>query len=172
MKQGAIPVTDASDILAEYEFLYPHSIVMGRAVPHISPDEAEDKHNVGSPLRRKKAREENKEREKPAVKKQKKEKKEDKNPFADEGEKKASVRIDMESLTAEDMQVFEAMIPDVPMLCEEIAAKGFDLTRVMVSLTMLEVAGAVEAGAGGYYLRRAADFGGEPEYITEDDAGL
>jgi predicted Rossmann fold nucleotide-binding protein DprA/Smf involved in DNA uptake len=85
---------------------------------------------------------------------------------------KILIDVDSTKQYDEDMKVLDAMTPDVPMLCEEIAAKGFELSSVMVSLTMLEVAGAVEAGAGGYYLKRAADFGGEPEYITEDDAGL
>jgi predicted Rossmann fold nucleotide-binding protein DprA/Smf involved in DNA uptake len=123
--------------------------------------------DVGSRTKKKKSE---KKQEKP-VKTEKKKKGE--SPFPkEEKSERSPVRIDLESLTDEDIKVLDAMTPDVPMLCEEIAAKGFELSSVMVSLTMLEVAGAVEAGAGGYYLKRAADFGGEPEYITEDDAGL
>ncbi|MBQ3528634.1 MAG: DNA-processing protein DprA [Clostridia bacterium] len=171
LKQGATPVTCALDILSEFEFIYPHTIMLDRAVPHISPDEAEDKMDVGS--RRKKKKAEKKSPEKKAEKPEKTEKKKKgASPFPKEERERKPVRIDLESLNEDDMKVLSAMIPDVPMLCEEIAAKGFELSAVMVSLTMLEVAGAVEAGAGGYYLKRAADFGGEPEYITEDDAGL
>ena len=167
LKQGAATATSALDILSEFEFVYPHTIVLDRAVPHISPDDAEEKMDVGSRTKKKKAE---KKQEKP-VKTEKKKKGE--SPFPkEEKPERSPVRIDLESLTDEDMKVLDAMTPDVPMLCEEIAAKGFELSSVMVSLTMLEVAGAVEAGAGGYYLKRAADFGGEPEYITEDDAGL
>ena len=81
-------------------------------------------------------------------------------------------RVDIDTLEETERRIFDYMKPDVPMLCEEIAEGGFELSQVMVSLTLLEIAGAVEAGAGGYYLKRAADYGGEPDYITEEDDGL
>ena len=75
-------------------------------------------------------------------------------------EEKPQRRVDIDTLDETERRIFDYMKPDVPMLCEEIAEGGFELSQVMVSLTLLEIAGAVEAGAGGYYPKRAADFGG------------
>ena len=168
LKQGAVPVTSARDILSDYEFIYPHSIVIDGAVPHISSDEAIEKHSVGSKgfsLKREK-----KEKDEAEKKKREPRKKKQESPFP--AEEKTVAPADLDSLGEGERRVFEYMKPDVPMLAEEIAEGGFALSDVMVSLTLLEIAGAVEAGAGGYYLRRAADYGGDPEYITEDDDGL
>ncbi len=166
LKEGATPVTEASDILSDFEFVYPLSINIRGAQPHISADEAAEKLSVGN----KKAKNKVKKSEK--TEKVKKEKpKKGESPFPKE-EKLSPSHIDIDSLGETEKKIFDYMDPDKPMLCEEIAEGGFDLSQVMVSLTLLEIAGAVEAGAGGYYLKRAADFGGEPEYITEDDSGL
>lgn len=162
LKQGASPITGADDILSAYEFIYPLSLNVDSIPKRMSADEAEESLQLGRKGKKKESKE-------------KKEKKNKGNPFPEKKEKveKApEVSVDMDSLSAEDIKVLEYMKSDVPMLAEEIAEGGFSLSDVMVSLTMLEVAGAVEAGAGGYYLKRAADFGGEPEYITEEDNGL
>ena len=66
-------------------------------------------------------------------------------------------RISLDALSEVDIKIYEAMTPDVPMLPEEIARTGFPLQQVMTSMTMLEIAGAVEGGAGGYFLKHAAD---------------
>lgn len=66
----------------------------------------------------------------------------------------------MDALSEMDIKIYEAMTPDVPMLPDEISRAGFALQQVMTSMTMLEIAGAVEAGAGGYFLKRAADIAG------------
>ena len=173
LKEGALAVTDARDILSDFEFIYPHSLVLGGAVPHASSDEVAEKLQLGSKGVKLKKEKKEKEQEAPVKKKEKKEKKPKKgeSPFPKE-EKPAKVRVDIDSLEETERRIFDYMKPDVPMLCEEIAEGGFELSQVMVSLTLLEIAGAVEAGAGGYYLKRAADFGGEPDYITEEDDGL
>lgn len=169
IKEGASAITGARDILSDFEFVYPHSIIMDGAVPHVSSDEAAEKLNIGS--KGKKAIKEEKKAEREAKKQQKKEaKKKQEMPFPEE--EKPQRRVDIDTLDETERRIFDYMKPDVPMLCEEIAEGGFELSQVMVSLTLLEIAGAVEAGAGGYYLKRAADFGGEPDYITEDDDGL
>ncbi len=164
LKQGAQLVTCADDILCDYEFLYPHTIRLDSSVPHISPDEAADDYKIGRRGGAKKSPEKHKE-DVPA-KEQKNEK-----PFPKIEEKKPAKHIDMDSLGPDDLKVFEFMTADVPMTAEEIAECGLSLSQVMVSLTMLEIAGAVEAGAGGYYLKRAADYGYGEDYITEDDRG-
>lgn len=169
IKEGAAAITGARDILADFEFVYPHSIVMDGALPHISSDEAEEKLGIGS--KGKRAKKEEKKAEKKAEKREKKEEKKKKEmPFPEE--EKPAKRVDIDTLDDMEKRIFDYMKPDVPMLCEEIAEGGFELSQVMVSLTLLEIAGAVEAGAGGYYLKRAADYGGEPDYINEDDNGL
>ncbi len=180
LRQGAIAATGARDILSEFEFVYPHSLMLDMPVPHLSPDEAKEKLSVKSRAERKKngkaKAEDQNDKNMSAVdtepKKVKKKKSADKNPFPKKENERPKKKIELDTLSPEDIKVLEYMVPDVPMLAEEIAEGGFELSNVMVSLTLLEIAGAVEAGAGGYYLKRAADFGGEPEYITEDDDGL
>ena len=145
---------------------------MDGAVPHVSSDEVAEKLNIGS--KGKKAKKEDKKVDKETKKQEKQQKKEEKRraimPFPED--ENPPKRVDIDTLDEMEKRIFDYMKPDVPMLCEEIAEGGFELSQVMVSLTLLEIAGAVEAGAGGYYLKRAADFGGEPDYITEDDDGL
>lgn len=169
IKEGATPVTGIGDILSDFEFIYPHSLVLNGTLPHISSDEAAEKLKLGS--RGVKLKREEKKKESAFKKEKKEKKKKGESPFPKE-EKAPSPRVDIDSLEETERKIFDFMKADVPMLAEEIAEGGFELSQVMVSLTLLEIAGAVEAGAGGYYLKRGADFGGEPEYITEDDDGL
>lgn len=172
IKEGANTVTDASDILSDFEFIYPLTVNLKSAVPHISSDEAAEKLSVGSKGVKLKREKKVKDTKAEPVKTEKKEKKKKtESPFPKE-EMPVRKTVDLDTLGEAELKVFEYMKPDVPMLAEEIAEGGFDISQVMVSLTLLEIAGAVEAGAGGYYLKRAADYGGDPEYITEDDMGL
>lgn len=66
-------------------------------------------------------------------------------------------RIDFDMLGETDMKVYNAMKPDTPMVPEELIGDGLSISDVMASLTMLEISGAVEAGAGGYYMRVGDD---------------
>ena len=77
------------------------------------------------------------------------------------------------SLSDEEKKVYRAMTPDIPMLAEEICkVSGMAVAAVMASLTLLEISGAVESGAGGYFMRHADDEEvGEPA-ITELDEGI
>lgn len=172
LKQGALPVTAATDILSVYEFIYPHTINVDRLVPHISADMAADNMGVGSKQKPKPDKKKTSEKNK-ASKGAKKKKEKPEKLFPDEDKKpKPAAFVSMDELSENDKRVFAYMEPDMPMLVDEIAGCGLALPKVIASLTMLEMAGAVESGAGGYYMRRGADFGGEPEYITEDDDGL
>ena len=49
--------------------------------------------------------------------------------------------------------VYNAMKPNVPTLPDELAAQGFEISEVLVAMTMLEIAGAVEASPGGFFIR-------------------
>ena len=65
--------------------------------------------------------------------------------------------IELDMLGEKEITIYRAMIPDVPMLPDELSRKGFPLPDVMSAMTMLEISGVVEIGSGGYYLRRSAD---------------
>ncbi len=66
-------------------------------------------------------------------------------------------RVDFELLSETDVRVYNAMTPDTPVIPEELVLDGLRISDVMSSLTMLEITGAVEAGAGGYFMRCSAD---------------
>ncbi|MBQ7669427.1 MAG: DNA-processing protein DprA [Clostridia bacterium] len=66
-------------------------------------------------------------------------------------------RVDFELLSETDIRVYKSMLPDTPMLPEELISDDLSISQIMASLTMLEISGAVEAGAGGYFMRNSAD---------------
>lgn len=66
-------------------------------------------------------------------------------------------RVDFELLSDVDLKVYNSMKPDTPMIPEELISDDLAISDVMASLTMLEISGAVEAGAGGYFMRCGAD---------------
>lgn len=160
LTQGAVPVTKAIDIVSNYEFLYPHTLKVGRAAMTQLPvdvDGAVRRHQIAKRGQDRKAvwADGSAQQNAPRSEKTKKIRKAPILPPLEESEKPNS--INMDALDAADLKIYEAMEPDVPMLPDEIARKGFPLQQVMTSMTMLEIAGAVEAGAGGYFLKRASD---------------
>lgn len=157
IKNGAEAVTSPEDILSRYELIYPHTIDVKKIViPVVKEDTVDDNVRV---LTKKK-------RKSPAKIKKTKE-----DPFPQRPSHSGSV--DFDSLSEEEKQVYRAMMPDIPMLAEEICnACGMPIATVMASLTLLEISGAVESGAGGYFMRHADDEEvGEPA-ITELDEGI
>ena len=78
-------------------------------------------------------------------------------PPRSEGKMIASSEKQLDSLGEDEKKVFAAMKPDMPMLADDIAVPGLDMPQILAALTMLELAGAVEVGAGGYYLRHAEE---------------
>ena len=57
-----------------------------------------------------------------------------------------------------EMRVYNSMKPNVPVTPDElVAAGGFSIGQVMAAMTALEMAGAIEAGSGGYFLRTDPD---------------
>lgn len=69
----------------------------------------------------------------------------------------AAPHIDVDFLDEISVGIYNMMKPDVPMTADELVTKETSISDVLSSLTALEIAGAVEAGAGGYFLRRSSD---------------
>ena len=66
--------------------------------------------------------------------------------------------VDFDMLGEAEKAVYRLMVADVPVLPDEICRDGsLPMQNVLSALTMLEIAGAVEAGAGGYYIRPSGD---------------
>ena len=172
IKNGARAITSAADILKNYEFLYPHSIRMAAIDAALSgqysPDDATDvatrmsvsakdgnKYYGGGLYGGKKKKSPSKKRI-PAKKVVERFAESDPRPE----EKKmipALSRVELDSLGETERKVYEAMTPDVPVVADDIPVPGIGMGDLMAALTMLELAGAVECGAGGYYLRRSAE---------------
>ena len=169
LTQGATPVTSALDIVSRYEFLYPHTLKVGKALVSELPVDVDGtvrKHQIAKRGQGRKvvaADSVGEDRKEQKARVRRGEKASIFPPVEEE-----PPRISLDALSEVDIKVYEAMTPDVPMLPEEIARTGFPLPQVMTSMTMLEIAGAVEAGAGGYYLKRAADIIGNRERPLEE----
>lgn len=159
LKQGAHVTTCSDDIIENYDFVYPLTLRILPRIPHIPADEAADNMDLGK-------------REKTKKKGKRKSVQKNENPFSEIQEPVKSVNIDYDSFSDDEKKIYDFMTPDVPMLTEEIAKCGLAIKDVIASLTMLEISGAIEAGSGGYYLKRASDSIGSPDFITEDDNGL
>ena len=180
IKNGARAITSPADILKNYEFLYPHTIRMAAidaalAGPH-SPDDATDvavrmnvtakngnKYYGGGLYGGKKPKA-------PAQKRIPAKKVVER--FAENDTKNTkpnaipAAHVELDSLGETERKVYEAMIPDVPVVADDIPVKDIGMGELMAALTMLELAGVVECGAGGYYLRRS----GEDSLQSEPDS--
>ena len=66
-------------------------------------------------------------------------------------------RIDLDMLDEVNIKVYNLMTPDVPVTADELVMPDLPVSEIMSSMSALELAGAIEAGAGGYYLRRGSD---------------
>ena len=66
-------------------------------------------------------------------------------------------RIDLDMLDEVNIRVYNLMTPDVPVTADELVRPDLPVSEVLSSMSALELAGAIEAGAGGYYLRRGSD---------------
>ncbi len=181
LKNGALVATSAEDILAEYEFTYPHSVSLTAArqategvdMAALAEDSISRLH-VGS-------RGDNNfygrgtygGKNPPVVNDRKKSVGKDEKTvrLGDLAEelppgfvrvKKAPApsepqRIDLDMLDEVSVRVYNLMTPDVPVTADELVRSDLPVSDVLSSLSMLELAGAIEAGAGGYYLRRGCD---------------
>ncbi len=62
-------------------------------------------------------------------------------------------RIELDLLDELNIKVYNMMKPDVPMIADELVNSEVSVSDVLSSLSMLELAGAVESYPGGYFLR-------------------
>ena len=186
LKNGALVATSAEDVLAEYEFTFPHSVSLGacrNALRGVDiPDAAEQAVNrlrVGSrgagnyygkgTYGGKKL---------PAAPRTGNEKpKEERVRLGDQSEAlpagfvrvgrkeepREPQRIDLDMLDEVNIRVYNLMTPDVPVTADELVRPDLPVSEVLSSMSALELAGAIEAGAGGYYLRRGSDDLSDPE---------
>ena len=184
IKNGAFVVTSAEDVLAEYEFLYPHSVSMRsfrRAMRELDVETASAEemskmrvsvkggesyygsgtyggrsewHGVNTddlPKPPAVKRKDKRNAEKPVAMGRKAE------PDETAAESVPSAHIELDLLDAVSVKVYNLMSPDVPMIPDELVKDGLSVSQVLSSLSLLELAGAVESGAGGYFLRRSSD---------------
>ena len=181
LKNGALVATSAEDILAEYEFTFPHSVSLGACrnalrgvdIPSAA-EKAVSRMRVGSrgsgnyygegtyggkklPSSYPRKNEDRKEEtvrlgelsgDLPAG-------------FVRVGGKSETPRepqrIDLDMLDEVNIRVYNLMTPDVPVTADELVRSDLPVSEVLASMSALELAGAIEAGAGGYYLRRGSD---------------
>ncbi len=179
IKEGAFTVTSPEDVLERYEYIYPHTVntlTAKRSVKYTDCEalsvEACRKYDVRCTADRysvyaSSLQSNHVDSIKPPVKKQNTPKIPkletidnitSRDPETAFGESvKEPVRIDFEMLSDIDKRVYNAMSPDVPMIPDEIKVEGLKIQDVLSSLTMLEISGAVEGGAGGYFMRNSSD---------------
>ncbi len=180
---GARAVTSAADILRKYEFLYNDTLnmdaVVGEMARSSSPEDvndvaarmkvtaSDDKKYYGAGLyggseipRSKPARPINKKKTAPpkTISPKKMVEHFTENKMA---EREAAVvhkeHIELDMLGETEKKIYAALVPDVPMLADDIHVKGVEMPALLAGLTMLELSGAIECGAGGYFMRRSAD---------------
>ena len=77
----------------------------------------------------------------------------------------AAPHIDVDLLDKTSIKVYDLMKPDIPVLADELVSDSISISDVLSSLSLLEIAGAVESGAGGYFMRRSYN---DIELFTED----
>ena len=66
-------------------------------------------------------------------------------------------KIDLDMLDENEIKVYNKMKPNVPTLPDDLVGDGISIREVMSAMTMLEMAGAVESGGGGYFMRVSSD---------------
>jgi len=172
IKNGAYAVSHAAEILERYEFLYPHVIRIKAAQKavkqtHLSAEETAALLHVSArkekrPFQGKGVYGGRKRlSEIPSGKAGKKVLPAASEPVEKTVPAKQTVPqrvVDFDLLSDGEKNVYRLMTPDVPMLPDEICRSGnLPAQDVLSALTMLEIAGAVEAGAGGYYIRPSGD---------------
>lgn len=167
LKDGASVVTNANDILGRFEFLYPHVIKPAKKTPRIAAGVAAAIQRVASSADPKSKYQGDGvyggRRRKNAPKKTKAESAVSEAQLKAEEtarEKTEQLRhIHVDMLGEKEREIYLVMKPGTPMLPDEIVSHGFNISDVMGAMTLLEIAGAVEAGAGGYYVRTSDDDG-------------
>ena len=66
-------------------------------------------------------------------------------------------KIELDMLESAEIKVYNRMKPNVPVLPDNLVDGDTSISDIMSALTMLEMAGAVESGGGGYFMRVSED---------------
>ena len=69
----------------------------------------------------------------------------------------AANKIELDLLDEEEIKVYNKMKPNVPTLPDELVDAECSVSDIMSALAVLEMAGAVESGGGGYFMRVSED---------------
>jgi len=69
----------------------------------------------------------------------------------------AAHKIELDLLDEEEIKVYNKMKPNVPTLPDELVDAEYSVSDIMSALAVLEMAGAVESGGGGYFMRVSED---------------
>ena len=225
IREGALPVLTAEDVLAEFEFIYPHSVSVSRAHSMLHNLDMDELSRTAMARSRINARAENGSTKTPsyygtgsyggrrndypteqrpvpqrsaeskspmtppAVPKQEVPVRQEP-PAAAEVQTKATrpvnvvksffglernvgilgkprvkqeekvvpaKKIELDMLDETEIKVYNKMKPSVPTLPDELVDAETSVSSVLSALTMLEMAGAVESGGGGYFMRVQPD---------------
>ena len=180
IKTGAQAITDAVDVLKNYEFIYPHSVrvkaaetaMEGKATPEDVTDVAV-RMNVSTPdgpkyygqgnYGGKKGTTVPRETPRRTAKPKKEKNLPSKKVLARFDEHKAEAKRNMipanpvafDLLDDSAKNVYAAMTADVPCLADDIRVEGLSIPDILTALTLLELCGAVECTAGNYYVKRS-----------------
>lgn len=148
IQNGAVPVVCAEDILKEYEFFFPHRIHIDRIGYYRTGYNIEvEKKKVASSSRI------------PYTKSYAKdphitEKKPQENVAANvavKTEKEANKTKEQINLDGIHREIYEILMKNESMTADEICRHGFNISKVMTTLTILEMKGYVVSLAGGRY---------------------
>ena len=214
IRDGALAVLTAEDILAEFEFIYPHTVSVQRAHAMLHGKEMDElsrtamartrintrtetgslgranyygsgtyggrrnEYPVPAPVSSERVpvpilREPEPAAEEPApnkkprpvnvvksffgLEKDKDERKNDKQRVNSDKKIVPAKKIELDMLDETEIKVYNKMKPSVPTLPDELVDAETSVSAVLSALTMLEMAGAVESGGGGYFVRVQPD---------------
>lgn len=62
-------------------------------------------------------------------------------------------KIELDMLDDSEIKIYNKMKPNVPTLPDSLVDSSTPISEIMSALTILEIAGAVESGGGGYFMR-------------------
>ncbi len=188
IKTGARAITSATDVLKNYEFIYPHAIRLSAierelerdttdddvayvaARMHVSTSGDKQYYGRGNYGGKRDSFESGSSQRPTRVKKEKKISPKAMMARFDEQKETPSRKIvpanplNFDMLDDNAKAVYAAMKADVPMLVDDICADGLSTSQIMASLTLLELCGAVECTAGSCFIKVAWD-----ENTVEDE---
>ncbi len=223
IRDGALAVLTAEDILAEFEFIYPHSVsvqrahamlrgkemdelsrtamartrinsrtetgglghanyygsgtyggrrndypapasasVMAERVPEPIPSKTVPESPISEPMSaepapKKDTRPRNVIKSFFGLEKEKDDRKNEKHRVNSDKKIVPAKKIELDMLDETEIKVYNKMKPSVPTLPDELVDAETSVSAVLSALTMLEMAGAVESGGGGYFMRVQPD---------------